>query len=126
MGELAPADTQRWGFRRKAAVVDAVMSGKVTLEEACRRYPLTEEEFLAWQHTYEEHGPPGLRATRLQQYRTPSPPLTAPGAARRPRSQPFERLPTYQAALVPACCPPRSSRRTATFAAGMGAGSHNL
>jgi transposase-like protein len=88
MGELPPADTKRWVVRRKAAVVDAVMSGKVTLEEACRRYQLTEEEFLAWQHAYEEHGLPGLRATRPQQYRTPSPPPTAPAAARRPRSQP--------------------------------------
>jgi hypothetical protein len=65
MGELPPANTKRWVVRRKAAVVDAVMSGKITFEEACRRYQLTEEEFLAWQHAYEEHGLLGLRATRL-------------------------------------------------------------
>ena len=72
MGELPPANTKRWVVRRKAAVVAAVQAGKITLEEACRRYQLTEEEFHAWQRAYDAHGLPGLRATRLQQYRSPS------------------------------------------------------
>ena len=80
MGELPPANTRRWVVRRKAAVVAAVESGKITLEEACRRYQLTEEEFRAWQRAYDAHGLPGLRATRLQQYRSPRPSRT-----RRPR-----------------------------------------
>ena len=45
MGRLPPANTRRWVVRRKAAVVAAVQSGKITLEEACQRYQLTEEEF---------------------------------------------------------------------------------
>jgi len=56
-------------IRRKAAVVAAVRSGKITMEEALRRYQLTEEEFLSWQRAFETHGLPGLRATRVQQYR---------------------------------------------------------
>jgi transposase-like protein len=80
MGELPPDNTKRWVVRRKAAVVAAVQAGKITLEEACRRYQLTEEEFRAWQRAYEAHGLPGLRATRLQQYRPPS-----PSRPRRPR-----------------------------------------
>jgi hypothetical protein len=80
MGELPPANTKRWVVRRKAAVVAAVQAGKITLEEACRRYQLTEEEFRAWQRAYEAHGLPGLRATRLQQYRPPP-----PSRPRRPR-----------------------------------------
>jgi transposase-like protein len=80
MANLPPADTKRWVVRRKAAVVAAVQSGKITLEEACRRYQLTEEEFRAWQRAYQAHGLPGLRATRLQQYRAP--PSSRP---RRPR-----------------------------------------
>ena len=80
MGELPPANTKRWVVRRKAAVVAAVQAGKITLEEACRRYELTEEEFRAWQRAYEAHGLPGLRATRLQQYRPPP-----PSRPRRPR-----------------------------------------
>jgi hypothetical protein len=80
MGELPPANTKRWVVRRKAAVVAAVQGGKITLEEALRRYQLTEEEFRAWQRAYDTHGLPGLRATRLQQYRAPPSPRP-----RRPR-----------------------------------------
>jgi transposase-like protein len=80
MGELPPANTKRWVVRRKAAVVAAVQAGKITLEEACRRYQLTEEEFRAWQRAYDAHGLPGLRATRLPQYRAPPSPRP-----RRPR-----------------------------------------
>ena len=36
-------------------------AGNITLEEACRRYRLSEEEFLAWQHAFEAYGLPGLR-----------------------------------------------------------------
>jgi hypothetical protein len=32
-----------------------VQSGKITLEEACQRYQLTEEEFRSWQRAYEAH-----------------------------------------------------------------------
>ena len=71
MTNLPPADTRRWVVRRKAAVVAAVQSGKITIEEACRRYNLSEEEFRAWQRAFEAHGLPGLRATRLQQYSSP-------------------------------------------------------
>ena len=81
MGQLPPANTRRWVARRKAAVVAAVQSGKITLEEACQRYQLTEEEFRSWQRAYEAHGLPGLRATRLQQYRSPRSPR--PGRPRR-------------------------------------------
>jgi transposase-like protein len=72
MGDLPPANTRRWVARRKAAVVAAVQNGKITLEEACRRYELTEEEFRSWQRAYQSHGLAGLRATRVQQYRPQS------------------------------------------------------
>jgi transposase-like protein len=81
MGQLPPANTRRWVARRKAAVVAAVQSGKITLEEACQRYQLTEEEFRSWQRAHEAHGLPGLRATRLQQYRSQRSPR--PGRPRR-------------------------------------------
>jgi hypothetical protein len=41
----------------------------LSLDEACRRYTLTVEEFLAWQHAIDRFGLAGLRATRVQQYR---------------------------------------------------------
>jgi transposase-like protein len=71
MGDLPPPNTKRWVVRRKAAVVAAVRSGQITMEEALRRYQLTEEEFLSWQRALESHGLAGLRATRVQQYRQP-------------------------------------------------------
>ena len=71
--DLPPQDTKRWVARRKAVVVDAVRSGAISLEEACRRYELSVEEFLAWQRAIEAHGVAGLRVTRLQIYRD-SPP----------------------------------------------------
>jgi hypothetical protein len=66
---LPPPDTKRWVARRKAAVVTAVRSGAISLEEACRRYHLSEEEFLAWERGIDAYGVAGLRITRLQIYR---------------------------------------------------------
>lgn len=71
--DLPPADVKRWTFRRKAAVVTAVANDVLTREEACRRYQLSEEEFLSWQQAFDAHGLPGLRSTRLQQYRGAGP-----------------------------------------------------
>ena len=67
--ELPSPDTKRWVVRRKAVVVNAVRNGSITLQEACRRYRLSVEEFLAWQRAIERYGIPGLRVTRLQIYR---------------------------------------------------------
>ena len=46
--ELPPPIT-RWTSRHKAAVVAAVHSGEITLEEACGRYELSIEEFRSWE-----------------------------------------------------------------------------
>ncbi|WP_411818687.1 DUF1153 domain-containing protein [Hyphococcus sp. DH-69] len=67
--DLPPPSTKRWVIRRKAEVVAAVRGGLLTLEEACNRYTLTVEEFLSWQKAIDQFGLPGLRATRVQQYR---------------------------------------------------------
>lgn len=69
IADLPPPNTKRWVIRRKAEVVAAVRGGLISLEEACDRYKLTVEEFLAWQRAIERYGLPGLRATRVQQYR---------------------------------------------------------
>ena len=70
MADLPPPDTHRWVARRKAAVLAALRSGAITMEEACRRYALSEEELLDWQRAFEAHGLFGLRATRLRDRRT--------------------------------------------------------
>ncbi|HYM02493.1 MAG TPA: DUF1153 domain-containing protein [Stellaceae bacterium] len=69
LDSLPPPDTKRWVIRRKAEVVAAVRAGVISLEDACRRYTLSIEEFLSWQRLVESHGLPGLRVTRLQDYR---------------------------------------------------------
>ena len=67
--DLPPPGTRRWVARRKAAVVTAVRSGAISLEEACRRYELSEQEFHAWERGIDTYGVAGLRVTRLQIYR---------------------------------------------------------
>jgi transposase-like protein len=82
MESLPPPNTKRWVVRRKAAVVAAVRSGGITIEEACRYYQLSEEEFLSWERAFETYGLAGLRATRIQQYRV--------SRTARPRSAPLK------------------------------------
>ena len=55
--------------RRKAVIVNAVRTGVISLKELRRRYELSVEEFLAWEHAIDTHGVPSLRVTRLQIYR---------------------------------------------------------
>ena len=77
--DLPPPDTKRWVTRRKAVVVNAVRAGVISLEEVCRRYDLSAEEFLSWQRAIDAHGVPGLRVTRLQIYRdNPPSPVAKP------------------------------------------------
>ena len=69
LDDLPPENTRRWVARRKATVVTAVRSGLITLEDACRRYTLSVEEYLSWERAIEKYGLPGLRVTRIQEYR---------------------------------------------------------
>ncbi len=69
LADLPSPDTKRWVIRRKAQVVAAVRGGLISLEEACKRYSLTTEEFFIWQSMIDEHGMAGLRVTRIQDYR---------------------------------------------------------
>ena len=69
LDDLPPPNTKRWVVRRKAEVVAAVRHGLLSLEEACKRYTLSIDEFLSWQRLMETHGVRGLRATKVQTYR---------------------------------------------------------
>ena len=69
IADLPAPGTKRWVIRRKAEVVAAVRGGLLSLDDACKRYTLTVEEFLAWQRAIDRFGLAGLRATRVQQYR---------------------------------------------------------
>ena len=63
VADLPPPDTKRWVIRRNAEVVAAVRGGLISLDDACRRYTLTVEEFLSWQRSIERHGLAALPAT---------------------------------------------------------------
>ena len=48
--EALPQPKQmRWSRLRKGRVVAAVRSGLLTMDEACARYAMSVEEFLAWE-----------------------------------------------------------------------------
>ena len=72
LDDLPAPTTTRWVIRRKAEVVAAVRGGLLTLDEACARYGLSNEEFDSWRKAIEKHGLQGLRTTRLQHYRLPA------------------------------------------------------
>jgi hypothetical protein len=67
---LPPTTSRRWTIRRKAGVLEALRRGALTLEEASQRYALSLEELRAWERDLDRYGLYGLRATRLQIYRT--------------------------------------------------------
>ena len=69
LSKLPPPSTRRWVISRKAQVVSAVRTGLLSMTEACERYHLSTEEFRSWARLLDEHGPRGLRATRIQEYR---------------------------------------------------------
>ncbi len=67
--DLPSPDTVRWVIRRKAEVVAGVHGGLITLEQACRRYQLSVDEFRLWEKLLKDHGLAGLRITRAKKYR---------------------------------------------------------
>jgi hypothetical protein len=67
--EPLPTFITHWTSRRKAVLVEAVKSKKISLEEACERFDLSREEFHSWVASLERYGTPGLRSTRYQIYR---------------------------------------------------------
>jgi hypothetical protein len=55
---------------RKAEVVAGVRGGLISMDEACDRYNLSFEELASWQRAIERSGMAGLRATRVQHYKS--------------------------------------------------------
>lgn len=69
LADLPAKNNGRWVIRRKAQVVAAVRGGLLSLDDACKRYSLTVDEFLSWQRSIDRHGLAGLRTTQIQVYR---------------------------------------------------------
>jgi len=66
---LPSPNTRRWDTKRKAQVVEAVRSGRLSLDKACGIYAMSVDEFLGWQSLFDRYGRKGLMATRVKQYR---------------------------------------------------------
>jgi hypothetical protein len=66
--DLPPAGFQRWTPRKKAIVVVAVRGGLISLEDVCKRYSLTAEEFSIWRQAFEAGGIRGLRVTKIRRH----------------------------------------------------------
>lgn len=66
---LPSPTTQRWDTKRKAQVVEAVRSGRLTIGHACEIYSMSIDEFLTWQTQFNRFGAKGLMATRVKEYR---------------------------------------------------------
>jgi hypothetical protein len=78
---LPPPGERHWLPRHKAAVVAAVRSKALTLEEASNRYRLTEEEFRSWREAMDRSGLMGLHASVRERRRAPRKAISEPGAA---------------------------------------------
>ena len=77
--DLPHAGPQRWVPGKKAAVLAAIQTGTLSIEEACKRYFLTPEELQSWHQSFAADGVAGLKMKRLAERRT---------AARRKVSEP--------------------------------------
>lgn len=65
--DLPPSDTIRWSPRRKARIVEAVRSGRVSLDDALALYKISIDEFLLWQRSIDKHGDfRGLRVRNIE------------------------------------------------------------
>lgn len=69
--DLPPENTRRWVASRKAAVVRGVTHGLMSMDEAMKKYGLSEEEFSSWVSAVAEFGEDALKTTSLQRYRQP-------------------------------------------------------
>lgn len=70
---LPPPNTVRWVKSRKAAVVHAVQDGRISREDACRRYGLSMEELRSWEDLSGKFGDNALKATAIKLYRGDAP-----------------------------------------------------
>lgn len=69
INDLPDTTTVRWVAKRKAAVVKGVQQGLISLDEACRRYSLSEEEYSSWENAIAQNGMTALKVTQLKKFR---------------------------------------------------------
>ncbi len=63
--ELPKSYATRWSASRKAAVVNAVELGVISLGKAMQKYRLSLSEFESWQESFASKGVQGLKVSKL-------------------------------------------------------------
>jgi len=63
--ELPKSYSTRWSAARKAAVVNAVQHGVISLGKAMERYRLSLSEFKSWEKKFAADGIQGLKVKQL-------------------------------------------------------------
>ena len=64
LADLPPPNLRRYLPRHKAMVVAAVRHGLITLDQACKRYELSTEDYLSWYRTFHlARSPAGKKTT---------------------------------------------------------------
>ena len=63
---LPKSQTVRWVMRRKLEVLTAVRFGLLNIDDACKCYGISMEEFLSWKSALDRFGPAGLHTLRLR------------------------------------------------------------
>jgi hypothetical protein len=66
---LPQANITRWTIKAKLAICEAIDLGELSRADALDRYSLTSDELDSWIAKATRHGMPGLRVTRIKQYR---------------------------------------------------------
>ena len=79
--DLPSPDIRFWVPRHKAAVVSAVRSGMLSIDDACKRYMLTEEEFHSWDEAFTQYGVVGLRTSQRERRKVPRQAVSEPATA---------------------------------------------
>ena len=64
--DLPPEGLRRWTAMRKAEVVACIRAELISMEHACERYRLIEDELLSWKRYLNNHGVAGLQSTKIQ------------------------------------------------------------
>jgi hypothetical protein len=67
LSQLPARGRKRWGARQRFLVVAAVRHGMLTFGEACERYDLKLEEYLAWQRSFDAIWP--SEEPKIERYR---------------------------------------------------------
>lgn len=69
LADLPREGFKHWVIKRKVEVLVGIEFGLLSLDEACKRYGLTNRELTSWQQAYKEFGLDGLSPERLRRYR---------------------------------------------------------